>query len=257
MTRPRLTLGTTLLLAAAAGGASIPRTAHAIVGGGFGVPTNSGKFLYDVCDPLGGTLYSCYRTVIRADPKGDVTHIGMTLDYDFSGPGFVFNAALSGLLGPFAVGGSEPPATPGAGVQPLPIFTSLPDVPGTPNPGWALTVTDDGLAVTMDYRNVSGLPVRPGRETNFFVFVFDLVHPVVIDASRSTVTYSTTLVPGATFAELSFTCESGDPSFPTCGSTVPSAAITLDLAAVPEPRSVLLVASGLLALAGVAVRRRR
>ena len=255
MARLRPTLGTLVLLAAVGASLATPRAAHAVLVGGIG--SNTGKFLYGVCDPLGGSIYSCTKAVIRSDPKGDVTHIGMVLDYDFSGPGFVFDAALSGLLGPFAVGGSEPPATPGVGTVPLPILTSLPDTPGTPNPGWTLSVTDNGLAVTVDYRNVSGAPVVLTHDTNWFVFVFDFIHPVVIDASTSTVTYSPTIVPGATFAELSFVCETSTPAYPTCGSSSPSASITLNLAPVPEPSGAALLASGLVVGAALLRRRRR
>jgi hypothetical protein len=169
----------------------------------------------------------------------------------------VFNAALSGVIGPFSVGGSNAPPEPQVGTQPLPVFTTLQDTRGAPLPGWALSVTNNGVAVTVDYHLVSGAPVHLTHEASadWFVFVFDYIHPVIIDASHSTVTYSPTITSGATFAETSFTCESGDPLHPTCGSLKPSASITVDLAPVPEPSTAALLVSGL-AVAAVALRRR-
>ncbi len=251
MLRIRSRLGA-LAFFVGAGAVSAPREARATVGGGFGTGAFS-LFLYNVCDPLGGTLFQCNRAGIRVDPAGDVTHVTLTLDYDFSGPNFVFNAALSGPLGPFSVGGSAPPATPGVGTQPLPIFTALPDTPGAPLPNWALSVVDNGLAVTVDYERVSGPPVNVPTETNFFLLVFDYITPVVVDASRTVVQYSTGILPGADFVQFDPLCE-GPPDAPTCGSATPAVSIRIDV--VPEPAVPVLVGTGL-ALAAALQRRRR
>jgi hypothetical protein len=242
-------------LAAAGLTVSLPREARAIIGGGLGMAANSSKFLYAVCDPLGGTIYSCGRVAIRLDPEGSVRHVTSTIDYDLVGPQFRFNQALSGPLGPFAIGGSAPAATPGIGTQPLPIFTTLPDTPGAPLAGSTLTIVDDGLFVTVDYLLAEDVIVA--AETNYFLLVFDFLVPIVIDGSRSTVTYSTTRVPDADFTETYFLCESGDPSIPLCGSTNPSVAITLNAHTVPEPSSAALVATGLGGAALLLRRRRR
>jgi len=248
-----------VMLALAAGGAavSMPREARATVGGGLGGPFFS-MFLYNVCDPLGGTIFRCHHAGLRLDPSalvasGDVTQIRVVIDYDPPGPNFFFEPALSGPLGPFSVGGSAPPATPGVGTQPLPVFTSFPDSPGAPLPGSTLTVTDAASAVTVDYRLAA--PVNVATETNFFLLTFGYITPFVIDASLSTVTYFTTAEPGADFTQLSALCTSGPPLFETCGSTTPAVSVFVDLKTVPEPAPLALLGPGL-ALAAAGRRRR-
>lgn len=246
-----------LMIAAATGGSMVSTAgeAHAMVGGGLGLAANTSKFLYGVCDPMSGPIWTCNKVALRLDPQGDVTHVTVTLDYDLFGPQFVFSPSESGPLGIFSVGGSAPPVTPGSGTQPFPIFPALQDTPGAALPGSTLSVVDDGLAVTVDYRFASPLSVPV--ETNFFVLVFDFITPVTIDASLSTVTYSMLVPFGADFTETAFSCESGDPAHPTCGSTVPSVSVTLNLAQVPEPSTGLLLGGGLALAAGVFARRRR
>ncbi len=241
------------VVVAASVAVSVPREAQATVGGGFGGPGFS-LFVYNVCSPLGGTFFVCNQAGVRVDPQGDIRHISMTLDYDFSGANFTFNAALSGPLDVFSVGGSAPPATPGVGTVPLPIFLAPPDTPGAPLPGSVLTVVDNGLAVTLDY--LLAAPITVAAETNFFVFMFDYLAPVVIDAAQSTVTYSPVVVPGADFVVFDPVCESGDPMFPTCGSTTPATSATLNLA-IPEPTTTVLLGTGLAGALGLAAMRRR
>ena len=248
--RPRLRTLLSLTLAGVTAVAA-PREARATIGGGLGLSGFS-MFLYNVCTFLGGTLYQCSRAGIRMDPTGTVSHVSMTMDYDFSGPTFTFNAGLSGPLCGFSVGGSCPGATPGAGVQPLPLFTAMPDVAGTPLPGSPIyTVVDNGLTVTVNYQLPA--PIAVPVETNFFLFVFDYITPMVFDASTAQVVYSTSVLPGADFVLLSSSCLSGDLTYPTCGSTVPAVSIAF----VPEPTTAALLVAGVTALALTAARRRR
>jgi hypothetical protein len=247
---PRLAPVLSVALAAIAAFA-LPREARATIGGGFAGPGFS-LFVYNVCSPLGGTTFLCTQAGVRVDPAGDIKHVSMTLDYDFVGPNFAFNAALSGPLDVFSVGGSAPPATPGVGVQPLTIFPVPPDTPGAALPGSVLTVVDNGLTVTLDY--LLAAPINVVAEKNFFVFMFDYLVPRVIDATRTVVTYSLGILPNADFVVFDPRCESGDPLVPTCGSTEPSTSVTIDV--IPEPSSAALVAAGAIALAGAAARRR-
>jgi hypothetical protein len=251
--RPKLR--TILSLAVAAGlTLPVPREAHATVGGGLGGPGFS-LFLYMVCAPLGGTNFSCSQAGVRVDPVGDVRHLSMTLDYDLFGANFVFNAALTGPLDVFSVGGSAPPATPGVGTQPvvpgINLFPVFPDTPGAPLPGSVLSVVDNGLVVTMDY--LLAAPVNVMAETNFFVFGFDFNAPLPINTANTVVRYSTGILPGADFVVFDPVCE-GSPDAPLCGSTTPAMSIRIDT--IPEPSTWVLVGSGL-ALAAALLRRRR
>jgi hypothetical protein len=246
--RPRL-VSAALFVGVAGATLAAPREARAI--GGSPAPLALSKFGYNVCRFLGFGFWTCLKFAIRVDPVGDVSSVSTTLQYNTSR--FSFNASESGPLGVFSVGGSAPPATPGVGTQPLPIFSSLQDTPGAPLPGSTLAVNDVGGVVSVNYTLAS--PINVPTETNFFLLVFDYVRPVTIDASRSTVTYSA-LTPGADFTETSLVCSSGDPLVPTCGSETPAMGITVNLTSVPEPSTLTLLASGL-ALAGGAVYRRR
>jgi hypothetical protein len=249
MPRPRPTLGSALLLALAGASVSVPRDAHATIGGGLGLPGFSMQ-LYNVCTLLGGTSYLCTQSAIRMDPVGTVKAVSMTLDYDFSGPTFTFNAGLSGPLCSFSVGGSCPPATPGSGTQLIPLFTALPDVAGAPLPGSIYSVVDNGLTVTVNYTLPA--PIAVPVETNFFLYVFDFIVPRFFDSATSAVTYSTGVIPGSDFVLLSSTCDSGFPAEP-CGTTVPAVSIFF----TPEPSTTALLATGAAALALTAARRRR
>ena len=256
MSRAPRKLGRVVPLALAAVAAlSVPREARATIGGGLGGPGFS-LFVYNVCSPLGGTLFLCTQAGVRVDPQGDIKHISMTLDYDLFGPNFTFNAALSGPLDVFSVGGSSPPATPGTGVQPLPIFLAPPDTPGAPLPGSVLTVVDNGLMVSIDYQ--LAVPINVPSETNFFVFMFDYLVPVVANSATSTVAYSPGILAGADFVVFDPVCESGDPLYPTCGSTEPATSARIDgVTPIPEPSTTALLATGLaVAMAGAARRRR-
>jgi hypothetical protein len=247
----------TLLSLTLAGSAALaaPREARAVVGGGFGLAGFSMQF-YNVCSPLGGTTYSCSQAGIRVDPVGTVSHVRMTLDYDWSGPTFTFNAGLSGPLCAFSVGGSCPPANPGSGMEPfvpgINLFTTLPDVAGAPLPGSPIfSVIDNGLAVTLEYQLPAPIAVR--TETNFFLFVFDYIVPKTIDISTVAVRYSTAIQPNAEFVLLDPFCDSGPPDHTPCGSTVPAVSIAF----TPEPSTVALLATGAAGLALTAARRRR
>jgi hypothetical protein len=240
-----------LLLIAAGGTVSVPREAHAVKGGVFSQLLPLSKWAYNICDFFEGTFWKCLKTAIRVDPVGDVTSVGLTLQYDPSR--YRFNAAESGPLGVFSVGGSAPPATPGTGTQPLPIFSSRQETPGAPLPGSTLSMTDLGNAVAVDYDLAS--PLNVASETNFLVLVFDYVQPVLINAAQSTVTYSA-LTPGADFTESATVCTTGDPLFPTCGSDTPAMGVTIHLSGVPEPSALALFGSGLLVAAVVGRRRR-
>lgn len=257
MSRVPRKLGRVLSLALAAVAAlSVPRAAQATIGGGLGGPGFS-LFVYNVCSALGGTLFLCTQAGVRVDPQGDIKHISMTLDYDLFGPNFTFNPLLSGPLDVFSVGGSSPAATPGTGVQPMPVFLAPPDTPGAPLPGSVLTVVDNGLMVSIDY--LLATPINVVSETNFFVFMFDYLVPVVVNTATSTVVYSTGILPGADFVVFDPVCESGDLAFPTCGSTEPATSVRIDgVTPIPEPSTTALLATGLAAtIAGAARRRRR
>jgi hypothetical protein len=248
---PRPRLGTALFLVLSGGSLSVPRDAHATIGNVPGVVAGFSMFLYNVCAPLGGTLFLCTQSAIRMDPVGTVKAVSMTLDYDFSGPTFTFNAGLSGPLCSFSVGGSCPPATPGSGTQPLPIFPALPDVAGLPLPASIYSLVDNGLTVTLNY--VLPAPIPVPAEENFFLLVFNFITPTVFDAATAAVTYSTGVLPGADFVLLSSSCDSGDPADPLCGTLVPAVSIAF----APEPSTTALLALGVTGLALTAARRRR
>ena len=256
MSRARPSIGRLLSLTLAGSAAlALPREARATIGGGLGLAGFSMEF-YNVCNFLGGTSYSCFQAGIRMDPVGTVSHVAMTLDYDFSGPTFTFNPGLSGPLCGFSIGGSCPAANPGTGFEPfvpgVNLFLAMPDVAGAPLPGSPIySVVDNGLAVTVNYQLPAPIPVPV--ETNFFLFVFDYITPIVFNTATSTVLYATSALPGSDFVLLSSFCDSGPPDHIACGSTVPMVSINF----VPEPSTTALLAAGAAGLALTAGRRRR
>ncbi|MEO8811625.1 MAG: PEPxxWA-CTERM sorting domain-containing protein [Caulobacteraceae bacterium] len=131
----------------------------------------------------------------------------------------------------------------------------LPDTgytPGSPLPGSILTYTDVGGLLTVNYQLAN--PVTSGGDINLFRLDFKFLHPVVIDLSKSTVTYETS-GPGGDFTQVGFGCTTTD-GLNRCGSDFPSSGTTGYYAFVPEPAAWMMVLAGF-GLVGIAVRSRR
>jgi hypothetical protein len=107
--------------------------------------------------------------------------------------------------------------------------------------------------VTVDYQFPS-TPVTVSGDVNNFTVDFDLIHPVRIDGSKSTVTYSPTGA-GVDFTQMPGTCTT-TMGMGVCGSDDAISGITLNLAVVPEPASWAMTLLGFGAL-GAALRSRR
>ena len=128
----------------------------------------------------------------------------------------------------------------------------MPDVAGAPLPGSPIyTVVDNGLTVTVNYEMPANLAVPV--ETNFFLFVFDYISPIIFNTANAGVRYSTAIEAGAEFVLLASTCDSGPPDHDPCGSTEPIVSISF----VPEPSTTALLAAGVVGVALTAARRRR
>jgi hypothetical protein len=129
----------------------------------------------------------------------------------------------------FSVGGdAAPPPNPGVGTQPLALLPNTGYKPGAPLPGSTLNYTDSGGFVTVEYHLHD--PVTSDENLNFFVLGFKLIHPIVINLARSTVTYYPDSS-GRDFTELAFSC--GDVAY---GSNTPTMGITVGYV-VPEPET--------------------
>jgi hypothetical protein len=179
-----------------------------------------------LCKAAGGGRWLCLGLTIAADPTAvDVTGVTMSLAYDPSV--YTFDPAASGPLAMFSSGGGDAPAAPGVGTQPLQLLPATGLEPGAPL--GSVNYTELPGLVTLNY--LLNTPITVSGDTNFFIFTFDFVHPVVIDLGMSTVTY-TASGPGADFTQTAFTCSTTLGG--SCGSNSPAGGMTITLAVVPE-----------------------
>jgi hypothetical protein len=203
-----------------------------------------------LCFALKADTSNCYAVAFLADPIGlDIMSTSMTLEYDPAR--FAFDPLSSGFLCQFSVGGDCPPAAGAVGTFPLPIAPTLPFSVGQPLPGSGVALTDTGTAVTLDYDLAS--PVTITDDTNFFLFMFRFIDPVLINPSKSTVTYSA--LSAGDFTQTSFVCHTDSIPDLGCGSAHGITGVTLNL--IPEPSTILMVGSGAMGLLASAWRRRK
>jgi hypothetical protein len=178
-----------------------------------------------------------------------VTDLTMTIAYDPTK--YIFDAAGSGPLGAFSVGGDAPPPTPGIGVEPLQLLPATGYEPGDPLPGSTLTYTEAPGSVTVHYTLAS--PVTVDSEVNFLRLQFDLVTPMIIDFAESRAIYYPSS-PGLDFTQTAFSCKTEDGTN-QCGSDNPAVGTTFHLVGVPEPATWAMLVSGF-GLVGAALRSR-
>lgn len=138
-----------------------------------------------------------------------------------------------------------PKLPPGQGTQPLGEVTDIFEVDQT-----GLTITEDatGLpAVSISYAAPAQLSLG---ERNFLALAFELRRPLGLG---TTVTYSPTVLPDATFATTSFFCSDASGAEVDCDSAMPSLSLRLN----PVPAPLALGALPALWQASRRLRRRR
>jgi hypothetical protein len=200
--------------------------------------------------PLDSNPGLCRTIALAVDPPSrNVTSLSTTLQYDTSR--FTFDRQGSGFLGPFSLDGGNAPAVVREGTLPVDLLPSSGLNPGHPLPGSSVALTDTGGKVTLDYQLSS--PIGIDQDANFFLFSFNFNDPPLVTISQSTATYFSNGT-GLDFNQTAFSCATVD--FGSCGSTHPVSGITLDLAVVPEPTTLLLWGTTMAGL-GLAARWRR
>jgi len=199
----------------------------------------------------GDSLGNCKAVAFVADPVGpDITDISLTIQYDPSL--FTFDNPASGFLCQFSSASDCPLAGSSIGTQPVQLLPSSGFTPGSPLPGSAVSLTDTGSEVTLDYH--PGTPVTVEEDTNFFLFSFDFRTPMEINLDESTVTYAGVGdPPGSSFTQTSFmqtnfACSTTQIADTGCGGAPGISGITLHLVSAPEPDSWLLLLSSLVGL---------
>lgn len=208
----------------------------------------SNDFFFN-CLRLNVPEWRCNFLATVIDPIGlDITDFSITYAYDPTK--FVFDPTLSGPLGAFSTGGDAPPVSGGVGTEALKLLPATGFEPGAPLPGSTLTYIDTPGLLAVTYH--LGSPVTATEPANFFRLGFRFIDPVVIDITKSTVTYDP-VNPGL-FTQQSFACTTTDGAN-ACGSDHPSTGISFKLS-VPEPASWTTMILGVLAL-GAALRLRR
>lgn len=260
---PKLPRARTLLLLAGLGGWGplTPRPAHAVVGGQYS--SLASMAAYWACRAAGGSRRVCLGVKIVADPivtsqsPSGVTGFALSVAFDRSR--YSFNPLGSGPLCQFAQGGDCPPISSPVGTQPIVEEPPGGLTPGAPLPGSSLSMSDVGGQVNVIYSLAS--PIPSDEHSNFFLLAFDLVAEAAVDAATATVTYGapggTSVAAGADFSQTNFFCTT-EPSGGSCSSPTPVSTITTSgFTSTPEPSGVVLLVTGLAALAGAESLRRR
>jgi len=193
----------------------------------------------------------CNQQGTFIDPPGDgIQSFHFAMQYDSSR--YVFDPSKSGPVGPFAVGGDAGPSA-GVGTQLIGLAPDDGVMLGAHLPGSTYSFTDIAGVVTIDMTFAS--PIFFNTDSNVLFLDFNLITPVFIDVSRTTVTYDA-VNPGLDFTTLASSCtlSSGEGG---CGSDTPTKGITIHYAdPIPEPGAYAMMLAGL-ALMGLVARRRK
>lgn len=203
------------------------------------------------CIDEGHSRVLCGWDSIAVDPvMVSVTDFSLSVKYDTTK--FTFKPDTSGPLGIFALGGDAPAPDPGIGTMVLSLLPSTGFTAGAALPGSTLTYSNVGGVLTVNYHLAS--PVTSTGDINFFRLDFNLIHPVLIDPTLSTVTYETS-GPGKDFGWEGFSCTTTD-GLNSCGSEHPSSGSTTTFSYVPEPTVWATMLIGFCGL-GMAMRSHR